>query len=164
MPRKRGYSVYHAHKVWSTVVAWQQHLQPATRAADTVKPLLSGPLFSGHLSIPRNSLPTPTVNLTSFKRSPRMRSPFRLPNWLILLHFTSFKWSPNWIIMRYFNAIRSKSCPVSLTAHQTQHKTCNQCKNAFAWANRSVWVHHNLLQFLPYYTLYFRTTLFNNKW
>ena len=33
------------------------------------------------------------------------------------------------------------------------------CKPAIAWANRSVWVHHSLLHFLPYYMLYFRATL-----
>ena len=63
--------------------------------------------------------------------------------------------------MRYFDSLRSKSCPASLTAHETQNtcNTCSQCKNAIAWANRSVLVHHNLPQFLPYYTLYFRTIL-----
>ena len=30
--------------------------------------------------------------------------------------------------MRYFDAMRSKSCSASLTAHETQHKTCNQLK------------------------------------
>ena len=112
-----------------------------------VKPLLSShllsghPLFSGQLSDPRNSLPILKVNLTSFTRSPLSSMcghGLVFPNWLILLYFTSRKRSPSWIIMQYFDAMRSKSCPVSLTAHQTQHKTCNQCKNTFAWANRSV--------------------------
>ena len=37
--------------------------------------------------------------------------------------------------MRYFDAMRSEACPVSLTAHQTQHKTCKQHKNAIVWAD-----------------------------
>ena len=65
--------------------------------------------------------------------------------------------------MRYFDAMKSKPCPASLTARETQHKTCNQRKNAIAWANKSVWVHHNLLQILPYYMLYFKTTLLSGQ-
>ena len=37
--------------------------------ACTVKPVLSGPLLSGHLSKSRKSLPLFTVNVTSIKRS-----------------------------------------------------------------------------------------------
>ena len=121
------------------------------------KPPLSGPLLSGHLSNPRNSLPMLAINLSPLLSGRGLL--FRLPNWLIILYFTSLKRSPSCIIMRYFDAMKSKSCPASLTAHETQHKTCNQRKNAIAWANRSVWVHHNLLQLLPYYMLYCRTTL-----
>ena len=60
--------------------------------------------------------------------------------------------TPSWIIIGAIFLCDEK---------QTQHKMCNQHKNAIDWANRSVWVHHNLLQFLPYYMymLYFRTTL-----
>lgn len=55
-----------------------------------VKTLLSGPLLSGHplwnepLSNSQKAFPLFTVNFTSTKRSP-----FRIPNWLILLYFTS---------------------------------------------------------------------------
>ena len=49
------------------------------------------------------------------------------------------------------NHAPSLSWPVSLTARQTYHKMCDQRKNAIAWASRSVWVHHNRLQFLPCY-------------
>ena len=57
-----------------------------------VKTLLSGPLLSGHplwndpLSNSQKAFPLFTVNFTSTKRSP-----FRIPNWLILLYFTSIK-------------------------------------------------------------------------
>ena len=54
--------------------------------------------------------------------------------------------------MRYFDVMRSESYPASLTAHEAQpDKTCNGRKNAVPWAKRSVWVHQNLLQFLPYF-------------
>ena len=65
--------------------------------------------------------------------------------------------------MRHFDAMRSKSCPASLTAHETQNKTCNQRKNAIDWANRSLWVHNNILQFLPYQMMYFKTTLLSGQ-
>ena len=55
----------------------------------TVKPLLSGPLLSGHpllnghFSNSQKSVPLFTVNLTS--------TPFGISNWLILLYFSSIK-------------------------------------------------------------------------
>ena len=53
----------------------------------TVKPLLSGhPLLNGLLSNSQKPFPLFTVNLTSIKRT---RSPFGIPNCLILLYFTS---------------------------------------------------------------------------
>ena len=74
----------------------------------TVKPLLSaGPLLSGHLSNSRKSLPILTVNVTSIKRT---RSPFRLPNWQILLYFTSIKRLPSQIRTRFFDTTISQQC------------------------------------------------------
>ena len=40
---------------------------------------------------------------------------------------------------------------------------CNQRKNAIAWANRPVWVHRILVEFLPYYMLKLRTPLLSDK-
>ena len=66
--------------------------------------------------------------------------------------------------MRYFDAIRSKSCPAFLPDHETQHKTFNQRKNAIALANKYVWIHHNLFQFLPYHMLYALVIGFPEGW
>ena len=67
--------------------------------------------------------------------------------------------------MRYFDARRNAAYPVSLTVHQAlaQHKSCNQRESAIAWAHISVWVHRNLVQFLPYYMLNFRTPIISGQ-
>ena len=54
-------------------VSTQKYLEDVSVKPLLRSPLLSRhPLFSGHLSNPRNSLPILTVNLTSLKRSPRL--------------------------------------------------------------------------------------------
>ena len=42
----------------------------------------------------------------------------------------------------------------------TQQKTCNQCKNAIAWANRSGWIHHSVLQYIIIVTILLCSTCF----
>ena len=71
----------------------------------TVKPLLSGhPLLNGHFSNYQKSVPLFTVNLTSIKRT---RSPFRIPDWLILLYFLLLSGHIG-IIMQCFDTMTSE--------------------------------------------------------
>ena len=49
----------------------------------------------------------------------RMQSPFRIPNWLILLYFTSIKRSRNYsqsVVSRYLDTMIRAPCPVSFNS------------------------------------------------
>lgn len=77
-------------------------------------PLLSGhPLLNGHFSNSQNTVSIFTVNFTSIKRT---QVPFRIPNWLILLYFTSIKRACSQLqcnILGYFDTMIRKPSPVS---------------------------------------------------
>ena len=85
----------------------------------TVKPLLSSPLLSGHPllnGLSSNSQNCPRIDC---KLGLRMRSPFRIHNWLILLYFTSVKRSHSHLqcnILEYFYTMIHKPCPLSFNS------------------------------------------------
>ena len=77
-------------------------------------PQLSGhPLLNGQFSNSQKTVSSFTVNFTSIKRT---QVPFRIPNWLILLYFTSIKRSGSQLqcnILRYFDMMIRKPSPAS---------------------------------------------------
>ena len=114
----------------------------------------------------QTSIPILTVNLTSIKRSPLLNGrghhlDFSF-EWLYCIspllkgHLLRLQWN----ILTWWEA---KHCQFLLTAHRTRQNTCNQRENAIAWVNRRLWAQRILVQFLPYYILYFRTPLLSSR-
>ena len=108
-------------------------------------PLLSGhPLLNGHFSNSQKTVPLFTVNFTSIKRT---QVPFRIPNWLILLYFTSIKRACGQLqcnILGYFDMMIRKPSPVSCSiSSNTTSRISN--KSGFG-TNRPSRAHHSASQ------------------
>lgn len=108
-------------------------------------PQLSGhPLLNGHFSNYRKTVPLFTVNFTSVNRT---QVPFRIPNWLILLYFTSMKRACSQLqcnILGYFDMMIRKPSPVSCSiSSNTTSRISN--KSGFG-TNRPSRAHHSARQ------------------